>query len=88
MASTVNVMTSHVSRKMMSCVLDMALVNVGNVSVRQIGLVRPATVWFLQRSVKLMTGMHCALVMVTASVVLATAMKIIWENIVKIRLFK
>jgi hypothetical protein len=73
MASTVNVMTYHANGKVVSCAVDMASVNVGNVSVMQAGLVRPAIVYFLQRTVKLMKGVRPAPIMVTASVVLVTA---------------
>jgi hypothetical protein len=51
MASTADVMTSHVNGKTMSCVLDMAPVNVGYVSVKKTGLVIAATVQFRQRTV-------------------------------------
>jgi hypothetical protein len=85
MESTVNVMTYHVNRKTMICVLVMAHVSVGYVSVKQTGLVTPATVQFRQRTVDLMKRAHSALVMVNAIVVLATAVKIMWENTVKNR---
>jgi len=53
MASTVNVMILHVNWQTVNCALSMAPVSVGNVSVMQIGLVRPANVRFLQTAVEL-----------------------------------
>jgi hypothetical protein len=69
----------------MSCVLVMAHVSVGYVSVKQAGLVTPATVQFRQRIVDLLQRAHSALVTVNAFVVLANAVKIMWENTVKNR---
>jgi hypothetical protein len=51
MASTVNVMILHVNWQMVNCALVMAPVSVGNVSVMQTGLVRPANVRFLWTAV-------------------------------------
>lgn len=85
MESTVNVMTSRVNRKTVSCVLVMAHVSVEYVSVKQTGLVTPVTVQFQQRTVDLMKRAHSALVTVNAFVVLATAVKNMWENTVKNR---
>jgi hypothetical protein len=85
MEGTVNVMTSHVNRKTMSCVLVMVHVSVGNVSVKQTGLVTPATVQFRQRTVDLMKRAQSALATVNAVVVLVTAVKNMWENTVKKR---
>lgn len=84
MASIVNVMTRHAGWQMVSCVVDVVPANVGNVSVKQAGLVRPVSVRFLQRTVKLMMGVHPAPTMATANVVLVTAVQNIEENIVKI----
>lgn len=80
-----NVMTSRVNRKTVSCVLVMAHVSVGYVGVKQTGLVTPAAVQFLQRTVDLRKRVHSALVMDSAFVVLASAVKSIWENTVKNR---
>jgi hypothetical protein len=85
MEVTVNVMTSPVNKKTVSCVLVMANVSVGNVSVKQTGLVTPATVQFQQRNVDLMKRAHSALAMVNAIVVLVTAVKNMLENTVKKR---
>jgi hypothetical protein len=85
MESTVNVMTNHVNTKTICCVLVMAPVHVGNVSVKQTGLVTPATVQFQQRIVYLMKGVQPALVTVNASVVLVSVMKNMRENTVKNR---
>jgi hypothetical protein len=84
MANTVAVMTSRANWKMVYYVVDMVSVNAGNASVMQTGLVRPAIVYFLQRTVKLMKATHSALIMAIASVVLVTVMKNIQENTVKI----
>lgn len=85
MASTVNVMILHVNWQTVNCALDMAPVSVGNVSVMQTGLVRPANVRFLQTTVESVKGVKSALVMVTAAVALAIAMSYIQEYTVKIR---
>jgi hypothetical protein len=85
MASTVNVMILRVNWQTVNCVLGMAPVSVGNVSVMQNGLVRPANVCFLQTAVQPVKGVKSVLVMVTAAVALATAMNCIQEYIVKIR---
>jgi len=47
MASTVNVMILRANWQTVNYALGMAPVSVGNVSVMQIGLVRPANVRFL-----------------------------------------
>jgi hypothetical protein len=61
----------------------MVTVDVGNVTVMRVGLVRPVNVFFLQRTVKL-KGVHPAPIMVTANVVLVSAVQSIQENTVKI----
>jgi hypothetical protein len=80
-------MMGHVNWKTVNCALGMAPVSVENVTVIKTGLVRPVTVYFLQRAVEPMKRVKSALVMVTAPVALASAINYIQENIVKMKFF-
>ena len=84
MANTVNVMITHVSLEAVNCALGMAYVSVGNVSVMQTGLMRLATVHFLQMAVEPVKGVKSALVMVTAAAANAVVIHYIQENIAKL----
>jgi hypothetical protein len=84
--STVNAMTSRVNMKTICCVLVMAPVHVGSVSVKRTGLATAATVHCRQRTVYLMKGARPAPITVNAGVVLVSAIKHMRENTAKNRL--
>jgi len=77
-------MILHVNWQTVNCVLGMAPVSVGNVSVMQTGLVRPANVCFQRTAVETVKGVMSALIMVDAPAALAIAMNYTKEYIVKI----